>query len=142
MANTARIGSGAVLSMGTAANSLTALDELIALTLPNPQIEEKEATHYGSGGIREYIAGMLNNGDGTFDFNYNAGNATDVAIRAALSDRAIRYYKIAIPDGTTAWEFTGAFIVKGWERSVPMDDRMTAKMTVRFTGAVTEAQGS
>jgi hypothetical protein len=37
---------------------------------------------------------------------------------------------------------TGDCIVKGYERSAPIDDRMTATMTIRFTGASAEAAGA
>jgi predicted secreted protein len=88
---------------------------------------------------REYIAGLIEDGEGTFEFNYVAGGATDLLVQAALNDGVTRSYKIVLPDGSTGWEITGDCIVKGWERSVPIDDRMTATLTVRFTGASTEA---
>jgi predicted secreted protein len=136
---TARIGWGAQLHLynGT---TLTELAEITAITLPNPQVSEVEATHFKSPNRRrEYIAGLIEDGEGTFEMNYDPGSATDVLIRAALAAGDARAYKIVIPDATVNWEVSGNLIVKGYERNVPIDDRMTATLSVRFTGAVTEA---
>lgn len=136
----ARIGYGAEFWLDNASGVLTQLNEVLSVTPPNPQIAEVEATHMLSPGRRrEYIAGMIEDGEGTFEFNYVPGNATDTLIRAALNDGTARDYKIVIPDGADGWEITGQCIVRGWERNVPIDDRMTATLTVRFTGNVTEA---
>jgi predicted secreted protein len=136
----ARIGYGAEFWLDNASGVLTELDEVLLVTPPNPQTADVEATHMQSPNRRrEYIAGLIEDGEGTFEFNYIAGGATDLLVQAALNDGVTRSYKIVLPDGSTGWEITGDCIVKGWERSVPIDDRMTATLTVRFTGASTEA---
>ena len=119
---------------------LTQLGEIISVTPPNPQTEDVEATHMLSPNRRrEYISGLIEDGEGTFEMNLVPGSATDELIRAAQNDGVARGYKIVIPDGAYGWEITGDAIVKGYERNIPIDDRMTATMTVRFTGASTEA---
>lgn len=136
----ARIGYGAEFWLDNASGVLTQLNEVLSVTPPNPQIAEVEATHMLSPGRRrEYIAGMIEDGEGTFEFNYIPGGSTDTLIRAALNDGITRDYKIVIPDGADGWEITGQCIVRGWERNLPIDDRMTATLTVRFTGDVSEA---
>ena len=136
----ALIGFSTEFWLDSAAGLLTELGEITAVTPPNPQLEDVEATHFKSPGRRrEYIAGLIEDGEGTFEMNFVPGSATDVLIQAALSDAVTRAYKIVIPDGAFGWEITGDCIVKGYERSVPIDDRMSATLTVRFTGAKTEA---
>ena len=44
---------------------------------------------------------------------------------------------IVIPDGAFGWKIEGTCIVKGYERQTPIDDRMTATLTVRFSGSPT-----
>lgn len=140
----AKIGYGAAFWLDNAAGTLTELAEITAITLPNPTTADVEATHFKSAGRRrEYIAGLIEDGEGTFSMNYDPGSATDVICRAAQDDGIGRSYKIVVPDGTGAtWEITGECIVKGYERMIPIDDRMTATITVRFTGDSTEAAGS
>jgi predicted secreted protein len=133
------IGSGAQFWLDNASDVLTQLSEIISVSCPNLQIEDVEATHMGSGEYREFVAGLKDPGEGTFEMNYVPNSATDVLIRAAVNDGNTRDFKIVlqIADGSTQ-EITGDCIVKGYERNVPIDDRMTATMTVRFTGASSE----
>ena len=138
MATNVGIGLGSEFWLDNASNVLTQLDELLSVTPPNPQIDDVEATHMGST-AKEFIAGLTDYGSGDFEFNYIPNNATDVLIRAAIADKVERSYKIVLPiaDGSTQ-EITGNCIVKGWVRSDPIADRMTATLTVRFTGSPTE----
>jgi predicted secreted protein len=134
----ARIGSGTEVWLDNASNSLTQLQECISITLPNAQVEDVEATHMLSPNRRrEYIAGLIEDGEGSFEFNLVPGDATDLLVQAAIEDRVERNYEVIIPDGAFGQKFAGNCIVKGWERNVPIDDRMTATMTVRYTGSVT-----
>lgn len=141
----AQIGYGAEFWMedDAATPVLTKLGEVTGISLPNAQTEEVEATHFGSPDRRrEYISGLIDDGEGSFEMNYVPGSATDTLIRAAQASGLARGYKIVIPDGADTWEITGDCIVRGYERNVPIDDRMTATLTVRFTGASTEAAGA
>lgn len=140
MATEALIGLGAEFHLEDDASLLTQLGEILSVTPPNPTVEDVEATHFGSPNRRrEYIAGLIEDGEGTFEMNLVPGSSTDTLIQTALTDGVTRGYKIVLPDGAFGWEITGDCIVKGYERNVPIDDRMTATLTVRFTGASTEA---
>lgn len=130
------IGLGSEFWLDNASDVLTQLDELLSVTPPNPQIEDVEATHMAST-AREFIAGLTDYGEGEFEFNFIPGNATDVLIRAAIVDKTERDFKIVLPiaGGSTTQEITGKCIVKGWVPTDPIDDRMTASLTIRFTGS-------
>jgi predicted secreted protein len=144
MATNVGIGLGAQFWLDSASDVLTQLSEIISVALPNSQVEDVEATHMASANRRrEYVAGLIDDGEGTIEMNYVPGSATDVLIVAALADGETRDYKVVLPvaDGST-WEVTGDCIVKGYERNAPIDDRMTATLTVRFTGASAEAAGA
>lgn len=137
---TALIGYGAEFWLDNASNVLTQIAEITAVTPPNPQVDQVEATNFDSPGRRrEYIAGLVEDGEGTFEMNYVPGSASDELIRAALADGVTRSYRIILPDGDTGWQIDGDCVVTGYERNIPIDDRMTATLTVRFTGATTEA---
>lgn len=143
MTTEAQIGYGATFWLDNAGGTLTKLGEITAVSLPNPQTAEVEATHFESPDRRrEYISGLIEDGEGSFEMNYVPGSATDVLIRAAQADGDARDYKIVVPDGTGHWAVTGQCIVRGYERSIPIDDRMLATLTVRFTGSTSEAAGS
>lgn len=143
MATDAQIGYGSELWIENDSATLTQIAEITAISLPNPETEEVEATHMQSPNRRrEYIAGLIEDGEGTFELNYVPGSATSTLIREAQESGEARGYKIVVPDGTGTWEVTGDLIVRSFEREIPIDDRMTATLTVRFTGASTEAAGA
>jgi predicted secreted protein len=145
MTTEAQIGLGTEFWLGNNATPsvLTRLGEILSVTPPNPQTAEVEATHMASPNRRrEYISGLIEDGEGTFEMNYVPGSTTDALIRGAQTSGLAKAYKIVVPDGADTWEITGDCIVKGYERSIPIDDRMTATLTVRFTGDSTEAAGA
>lgn len=138
------IGWGAEFHIGNTATPsvLTELLGVTALTPPNEQADDVEVTHFKSPGKRrEYVRGLIETGEGTFEMNFVAGSATDLLCQAVKSAGTRRSYKIVIPDelGASAWEITGTCYVKGYERNIPMDDKMTATLTVKFTSEATEA---
>ena len=139
---TAQIGYGAELWIDNESGTLTEIAEVTGISLPSPETSEVEATHFKSPNRRrEYISGLIEDGEGTFEINYDPGSATSTLIKQAQDSGTTRDYKIVLPDGAGTWEVTGALIIRRFERNIPIDDRMTASLTVRFTGASTEAAG-
>lgn len=140
MATGARIGIGASVWLDSAANVLTELGEPISITLPNPQVADVEATHFQSPDRhREYIAGLIEDGEVTFGFNYIPGGVVDTLVTAAINDGVVRDMEVIIPNGAAGYKFAFDVIVKGWEKTVPIDDRMTATLTARVTGSVVQS---
>lgn len=137
------IGSGAQFWLDNDTDTLTQLGEILGVPNPNVQTDEVEATHMASGGYREFIAGLKDPGEGSFDINFVPSSATYALLVEAQESGTTRDYKIVLPcaDGST-WEITGEGFVKGIERVVPIDDRMTATITFRFSGAPSEAAGA
>jgi hypothetical protein len=141
------IGWGAQVSMLNDANPavLTEILNVFNMTLPNPQVEDVETTHYKSPNReREYIAGLIENGEIQIEMNYVAGSATDLMISAAKAAGTTRNMEVVVPTtvGENDWKFTFPIYVKGYERAIPLEDRLTAVMTVKVAGAVTEAAGT
>lgn len=127
---------------GQTPGALVPLVGVFNLTLPNPQADEVETTHYKSPGRqREYIGGLIENGEIQAEMNYIAGSPTDLLLTAAAASGAGRACEVVVPTSTNAlgWKFTFNVLVKGYERSIPLDDRQTAVVTMKVAGAVTEA---
>ena len=142
----AGIGYGASFHLGTGATPsvLVELAEVFALMPPNDQADDVQVTHYKSPGrTRQYIQGLIDAGEADVQMNYEPGSATDILIRGAKDSGSVRPYKIELLDSAgDIWEIEGTCYVKGYAREIPVDDRMTATMTVRFAGASTEAAGA
>lgn len=110
----------------------TEMGEVFEITPGGATTERIRATHMQSPGRRhEYIAGMIESGEATFQINWIPGSATDEAIRALLASGETKEHTIVFPNGiTVAYDAQ----VTGFSKALPLDDRMTATVTVSITG--------
>ncbi|SMF70520.1 phage tail tube protein [Allosphingosinicella indica] len=137
----ARTGYGGEFWLGDEDDELVELVEVVSFTLPNAQTETVEATHLKSPGRRrEYIPGMIEDGELEVVINYVPGSATDALIRAAQTAGDTRAFKAVLPRSTTDWEVEGFVIVTGFDRGeIAGGEKMEGTITLRLTGATTEA---
>jgi len=140
----AKTGWGGEFHLDSASNVLTELTEVVSFTLPNGEVESLDASHLKSPNRhREYIAGMIDDGDLQVVINYIPGNATDVLIRAAKADGVTRDFMAVIPRATANWEVAGTGTVTGWDRGeIVGDGVMRGTMTIKVSGDQTEAAAS
>lgn len=126
-----------------AAAALTKLAEVTSVALPNEQTAEVEVTHYESPGrTREFIPGMNDAGEITVEMNFHPGSDTDAMLAAAKADGQVRTMRIVTPQDDDQQMYTFPGFVRGYERALPMDDRLTATVTIRVAGAVVQADAS
>lgn len=140
----AQIGYGTEFWLANAAGTLTELDEVTEIPFAEETADDVEVTHFKSPKKRkEYKAGLIEPGEGTITMNYIPGSPTDLLIRAAQNDGKVRAYRAIVPAGDDAsWIVEGFLIVKSRSRAVPIGDRMTTSVSVRFTGATDEKAGA
>ena len=138
MAGKHGIGARFWLHNGTA---LQEAADIKSVTPPSPSVETIDVTTHGSAGaIREFIAGLIDAGEGTITVNWMAGGSTDVLFSAALASRQLKAAKINVPASTGTRDFNFNCIVTGWEKSdVVTDDAMTGTLTIKVSGAITES---
>jgi len=111
--------------------------EIFEISPPNQQTSDVDVTHMASPNkTREFIQGMVDPGEMSIGINWVPGDATDVILQALKTSGAVRSMKITWPNLVT-WTFSG--FIKGFEPSAPIDDKMTATITVRVTGSITIA---
>lgn len=136
-------GTQFLMQATAAAAGLTKLGEVTNVTMPNEQISEVEATHYESPGrAREFIPGLSDAGEITVELNWVPGDATDKLIAAAKADGKVRTMRVVTPPDDTQQMYSFPGFIRGYERALPMDDRLTATITIRIAGAVTQANAS
>lgn len=135
------IGYGAEWWVDNNSGTSTKVAEVTSVSLPNPQQGEAEATHFESPNrTREYIPTLIDAGEITFGINFDAGSASDALISEAMNAGEVRDMMVSVPTNSgTNQEYTFPGIVKGYEKSIPIDDRQTATVTVRVAGAVVQA---
>lgn len=102
-----------------------------------------EVTHHQSPDQwSEFIKGLKDGGEVSFDINYLPGNATHDASTGLLSDFAndstIDTWAIVFPDpGNTTWSFPG--FLTAFAPANPTDDAFTASVTLKVAGKPTLA---
>jgi predicted secreted protein len=111
------------------------LVEVFEVTPPEAAVDQIRATHYKSPGrAHEFVPALTDNGSASVSMNYVPGSATDTLIRALLTSGDVVPMRITYPNAETV-TFSG-FVV-AYSQTVPLDDRMTADMSVKIAGAVT-----
>lgn len=136
----AKTGWGGEFHFDNNSNVLTEWVEVKSFTLPNGETEKIDATHLKSPNRRrEFISGMIDDGDLTVVLNYVPGSQTDVDIMQAFTEGDTRDYMAVVPRATTDWEITGTGFISGVDRGeITPDGVMEATVTLTLVGSATE----
>lgn len=106
--------------------------EVINITPPGGTSDRVDATHMKSPGRRrEYISGLIDSGEASLEINWVPGGPTDEILRGLLTSGAVVQHQIEFPNGVTC---TYDASITGFEKTLPIDDRMTATITVAPSG--------
>lgn len=125
-------------------NPQVEISNLMSVTPPSATVETIDTTvHSSPGGVREFIAGLIDAGEGSVRINWIPGDAADIALSAALAARAVEPFRINVPAATLTRDFIGNCVVTGYEKDdVVIDDKMTAVLTIKASGLITEVAGT
>jgi hypothetical protein len=138
-----RIGYLSKYSIWDTSASPAAYFELGEVTEINPgdeSVDRVEVTHYQSPDRRrEYISGLIDSGEASFTINWIPGSETDEFIRALQVSAENRDHRIEFPNGVHV-TFTGQ--IMAFTKAVPLDDRMSATITVAKSGGETWGGGT
>lgn len=123
------------VSPGDSPLTYVALAEIKNITAPNQQIDDVEVTHNTSPQRRkEFIAGMIDPGESSFEMNFIPGSVSDLRLQGLLTSGLAANCRITWPN-LINWDFLA--IVKGYEITAATADAMSATVTMRVTGTVT-----
>ena len=128
-------GSKFLISDNASPGVYTEIAEVFNITPPNFEADDVDVTHNQSPDrTRETIAGLKTPGDCSFEMNFVPGSASDILLLALLQSGEQRACQIEFPNAET-WSFLAA--VKGYEVSMPTDDKMTATVSMQVSGSIT-----
>ncbi len=136
-------GFGTLLKIGDGGSpeNFTTIAEVQDIGGPAFSLDAVEITHHGSGGWREYIAGLLDAGEISFDLNFEPTETTHgytAGLLKDMTDKTTRNFQLVFPDaGNTTWEF--AALITGFEVNEPVGDKISASITLKITGQPTLA---
>lgn len=135
----AAIGYGSKFELETAPGSGTFLliAEVKDITPPNEKTDTPDATNMQSpDGYKEFVMGLTDPGEVSFQMNFLPGSASETRILAAKATRLAHAARITFP-GAQVWNF--AVLMTGYQPAVPTENVMTATVTGKVTGAVARA---
>ena len=139
-ATAAKIGYGSKFSVWDSSLGTPAfvdVAEVISITPPSTSVDTVDATHMGSSSAtREFIAGLIDPGETSFEMNYVPGSSSETLLLAVLASRTPTQCKITFP-GSKTWTFTG--IMTKLDTTAPLDGKMTSTATFKLTTSVTHA---
>jgi predicted secreted protein len=125
---------------GTAYGTIGYLDNIGGPNLARDSIDV--TTHDSTSAWREFVKGLKDGGDISFDVVYDPTESTHDATTGLLADfdneGTIPAWRLTFPDGSsTQWTFDG--FLTGFSPSEPKDDKLSASITVKVTGVPTLA---
>lgn len=121
----------------------TTIAEVTNIDGPGLSRDMIEVTHHQSPAMwRERIKGLKDAGEVSLSINYIPTNSTHNSATGLLGDLANDTtngtYTLVFPDSAgTTWSFAGA--IANFEPSAPIDDRLTADITLQVMGQPTLA---
>jgi hypothetical protein len=134
-------GHGSALFLANASGTLVELAELTTIPIPNGTTDLINVSHMKTVGYQDYINAPLADGEeAELGMNWIPGSPTDVLCLEAKNKK--RAFKIVIPVGDGARQFTGTVLVRNYVRNNPMQDKRDATLTVKWIGDITEADAA
>lgn len=123
------------ISNGDSPETFQQIGEVFNITPGEETTDRVDVTHYKSPDRRrEFVAGLIDPGEATFEINWVPGNETDEFLRDLRTSGESRTHKIRFPNGVTV-SFDA--IILSYSKAIPLDDKMTATITVAVSGAET-----
>lgn len=116
----------------------TAIAKLKNMTGPSPSASKVDmTTHDSPGGIKEFVAGLIDSGELSLDGLFEPGDAGQVAINADFYSRTSRAFVLTLPAAMGANISGTGIIIKPLEVGAPIDGAVPFKATIAITGAIT-----
>lgn len=121
------------------------VEGLVSITLPDETVGEAEITASDSGGSREFLAGLSDNGELGLEMRYIPGATGQANLRTLKAARTTVEIVITLPDSATDDSAVGTLTFDGYVNgiggSLPVAEDEAAMMTasIRVSGDITEA---
>lgn len=135
----ANIGYGITLSVSDASPAVTptnVIGGVTGFTPPSATRDIIDVTSSDSADFaREFIAGLIDYGEAGAEIIWDLGTTSDTLLRSLLIERTPRTWEASFAQYTPARTITFEAFLTGYEPDAPMEDKMTASITLKVTGA-------
>ena len=136
-------GQGTLLKLGNSAGtSFTTIARITDLSLPSMSADSVESTSHDSANFtREFEPGLIDPGELSLTILYDPAEVTHgltAGLPYLMKNRLKRKFQIHYTDaGDTIWTVEG--FVTGFQGSAPIDDNVTADVTIKLSGFPVES---
>jgi hypothetical protein len=121
----------------TPSENFSTIGEVVDFDGPGGQASVIDATHLNSA-AKEKRMGLADEGQFTFNLNFEPSDAVQNALREDRRTRVARKFKIIYTDtAQTTWDFTA--YVLNFRTSGGVDDLVRGSVTLEITGPVMES---
>lgn len=131
--------SNAVHSYGaTLTRNGNTIAEVKSISGPKVSLSTVDVTHLNSDNkYREYIGGLLDSGEVTFDCNFYPGDSNGQAyLYTDMEARTLQTFVLTLPTAmATTYTFTA--LVTGIDLDIPEDDKVGISVTLKISGKAT-----
>jgi len=131
-------GTSLKVSANTAVTTVTTIGNIISISGPNGTRDSIDiSTMDSTTKFREFIPGMLDAGEVTFECNYDGTAAGTAAELDALKTNDAQYYHITFNDHTTEASKSDVYckgFITALGHAIPFDGKVTQSVTVKFSG--------
>lgn len=139
-------GFGSIIKIANSSSVLTELENVIEWPdLPSFESELLDTTNFKTtGGYMTYIGGPLKDGtESDFVMNLVLGSATDLLCQDLLETGEARAFEMTLPKPAGGSHIiTGSLVARAYTRTNPLSELRQATLTVKWSGAATEAAGA
>lgn len=101
----------------------------------NASLSTEEVTYQGATAA-EFVAGVVDYGEVSFDLNFDPAGTTHDGLFDDLTGKVKRNFKMVMTD-TGGAEYAFAAYVTKFELNAPVKGALTASLTLKISGAVT-----
>lgn len=137
MSSFAAKGSAVQRGDGASSETFAAIANIRNIDGPTIGREYIDATHHASsGGYRERRPSFKDAGQVSFDILFDPAQATHEGLLTDYENDTLRNFKSVFTD-TSSTEWSYAAYVSGFSIAAPIDDMLTAAVTLDVTGAIT-----
>lgn len=131
--------SGMTFSLGDGGGPevFTALEEISDFSGFGEMLELIDVTHFGSGGSKEYIAGLGDGKEFTVACNYVLDAPQQVFAKGNKGNKG--NVRLHFSDGTNTETFDFQVVYLGWELAPSNSDKNTISFTFKISGGIAES---
>lgn len=124
------IGTGNAVTVDFASDVFVEIGEVGDVTPPSPSLDTIEVTHLSSA-IKEFIAGLIDAGEGTLNCNNIVNDAGQLQCRAALTARELRNIRIDLPTTDTPNRLQVKCLVTGLPQQIPTNSQVSLVVNLK-----------